>query len=273
MFDKSKIPVFLLCGGLGTRLKEETENIPKPMIPIGKRPILWHIMKSYSYHGFKKFVLCTGYKSEKIKDYFLNYSALNSDFTVSLKTNDISVHSIDHDEDWEVTLAFTGDLNMTGSRIKQAAKKYLGGAQHFAVSYGDGVTDADLTEEFDFHLTNNKIGTILGVNPPSRFGELKVEKNTVTEFAEKPDFKDSWINGGYMFFNREFLKYLSDEPDCVLERKPLINLAHDNQMNLYKHSGFWACMDTRRDYDQLNQIWESGKAPWKPKAFNLSALV
>ena len=265
MIDKSQVPVFLLCGGLGTRLKEETEHMPKPMVPIGNRPILWHIMQTYSSHGFKNFVLCTGYKSEKVKDYFLNYASLNSDFTVDLKTNAVAVHSVDHDQDWNVTVAFTGDLNMTGSRICQAAKKYLGDSEYFAVTYGDGVSDADLSSELEFHVQENKIGTILGVNPPSRFGELKVEGNTVMEFAEKPEFKDTWINGGYMFFKRDFLPYLSEDPDCILEREPLVKLAHDGQMSLFKHRGYWACMDTRRDYDQLNEIWAKGEAPWKPK--------
>lgn len=266
----ANIPVFILCGGLGTRIKEETEFKPKPMVPIGSRPILWHIMHLYRNHGFKKFILCTGFKSEIIKSYFLNYASMNSDFTVDLKTNNLTVHSIDHDEDWEVTVAYTGETTMTGGRIARAAEKYLKDSPHFAVTYGDGLTNANLSHEFDFHCKHEKIGTILGVNPPSRFGELHLEGNRVVEFAEKPEFLEKWINGGYFFFKREFIKYLSSNEECVLEKKPLVELAKDGELEMYKHSGFWACMDTQRDRDQLNQLWASGQAPWLPK-FDLFA--
>lgn len=256
------VPVFVLCGGLGTRLREETEVRPKPMVPVGNRPILWHIMRTYSHHGFRRFILCLGYKAEVIKSYFLNYASMNSDFTVSLKTNDLAVHSIDHEDDWDVTLADTGELTMTGGRVSRAAAKYLGDAQQFAVTYGDGVTDANLAEEFRFHLDEGRIGTVLGVNPPSRFGELVVEGNKVQEFSEKPEFSDSWINGGYFFFRRDFLSYLSPEQGCVLEREPLVRLGRDGQLSIRKHRGFWACMDTQRDLEQLNKLWNSGQAPW-----------
>lgn len=261
--DLSQVPVFILCGGLGTRIKEETEFKPKPMVTVGNHPILWHIMKTYSYYGFKKFILCAGFKSEVIKDYFLNYRAMHSDFTIDLATNDLTVHSVDHSENWDVTLAYTGEQTMTGARVAIAAEKFLGSSPHFAVTYGDGLTDANLSQEFAFHASHGKIGTVLGVNPPSRFGEIKIEGNKVVEFAEKPDFKDNWINGGYFFFKRDFLKYLSKKEDCVLEKAPLVNLAKDHQLSLYQHPGFWACMDTQRDRDALNQLWSSGKAPWK----------
>ena len=212
--------MFVLCGGLGTRLREETEVRPKPMVPVGNRPILWHIMRTYSHHGFHRFILCLGYKAEVIKSYFLNYASMNSDFTVELETNNLTVHSIDHEEDWEVTLAYTGELTMTGARVSRAAAKYLGDARHFAVTYGDGVTDANLGEEFRFHLEQGRMGTVLGVNPPSRFGELRVEATKVQEFSEKPEFADNWINGGYFFFHRDFLSYLSPDENCVLEREP-----------------------------------------------------
>src|SRR5258708_18293775 len=179
------VPVFVRGGGLGARLREETEVRPKPMVPVGSRPILWHIMRWYAHHGFRKFVLCLGYKAEVIKSYFLNYASMNSDFTVELKTNDLSFHSIDHDQDWQVTLAYTGELTMTGARVARAAAKYLGDAPHFAVTYGDGLTDANLGEELDFHLAQRRYGTVLGVNPPSRFGELKGDGGQVQEFAEK----------------------------------------------------------------------------------------
>ena len=181
------------------------------MVTIGNRPILWHIMRKYSQHGFKRFVLCLGYKAEVIKSYFLNYASMNSDFTVELMTNNATVHSIDHDQDWKVTLAYTGELTMTGARVARAAAKYLGDSQHFAVTYGDGLTDANLADEYEFHLRDGRAGTVLGINPPSRFGELKLEGTKVREFSEKPDFHDQWINGGYFFFHREFLSYLDTD--------------------------------------------------------------
>ena len=262
MTDVSDIPVFVLCGGLGTRFREETELRPKPMITIGPHPILWHILRAYARHGFRRFVLCVGYKSEVINDYFLNYASMNSDFTVELKTNNVTVHSIDHDQDWIVTIAYTGEQAMTGARVARAAKKYLNNHDQFAVTYGDGLTNADLSDEFSFHRSHGKIGTVLGVNPPSRFGEFKLQNDQVTKFDEKPAFRDSWINGGYFLFRRDFLDYLSDEDACVLERDPLTNLARDGQLSMYKHSGFWACMDTQRDRDHLNKLWASGEAPW-----------
>jgi glucose-1-phosphate cytidylyltransferase len=258
----SDVPVFILCGGLGTRLREETEVRPKPMVPVGNHPILWHIMRSYAHYGFRKFILCLGYKAEVIKSYFLNYPTMNSDFTIELKTNDIAVHKIDHEQDWIVTLADTGALAMTGARVARAADKYLGNAAHFAVTYGDGVTDANLAEQFQFHLSEDRIGTVLGVNPPSRFGELILDRNQVIEFAEKPEFTDNWINGGYFFFKKDMLKYLSAEENCVLERDPLIKLAHERQLTIRKHCGFWYAMDTQRDREHLNKLWESGRAPW-----------
>jgi glucose-1-phosphate cytidylyltransferase len=258
----SDVPVFILCGGLGTRLREETEIRPKPMVPVGNHPILWHIMRSYAHHGFRKFVLCLGYKAEVIKSYFINYPTMNSDFTIELKTNDIAVHKIDHEQDWTVTLADTGALTMTGARVARAAGKYLGDASHFAVTYGDGVTDANLAQEFEFHLNEDRIGTVLGVNPPSRFGELILDRDQVIEFAEKPEFTDNWINGGYFFFKRDMLKYLSAEESCVLEKEPLTKLSHDRQLSIRKHRGFWYAMDTQRDREHLNKLWESGQAPW-----------
>lgn len=262
MADLTDIPVFVLCGGLGTRFREQTEFRPKPMIEIGNRPILWHIMRSYAKHGFKRFVLCLGYKAEVVKEYFLHYTAMQSDFTVDLATADVTTHSIDHSDDWNVTLAHTGELTMTGGRVARAASKYLGDAEHFAVTYGDGLTDADLAVEFAFHQSHDRLGTVLGVNPPSRFGEIKTNGNEVLRFEEKPEFEDNWINGGYFFFRRNFLEYLSQDESCILERTPLVNLAKDGQLSMHKHSGFWQCMDTQRDHDQLNALWKYDKAPW-----------
>ena len=260
--DLGQTPVFVLCGGLGTRLREHTELIPKPMVLIGNRPILWHIMQTYAHYGFKRFVLCCGYKAEVIKSYFLDYASLNSDFTVELKTNNVAVHSIDHDQDWQVTLADTGETTMTGARVARAAEKYLGDAEHFAVTYGDGVTNADLRAELEFHLGQDRIGTVLGINPPSRFGKIVLDGDQVLRFDEKPEFADEWINGGYFFFRRSFLEYLSRGEGCVLERAPLVRLAANGQLAMYKHTGFWACLDTQRDLDYLNKEWSSGKAPW-----------
>jgi glucose-1-phosphate cytidylyltransferase len=258
----SDTPVFVLCGGLGTRLREETELRPKPMVNVGNRPILWHIMRTYSFWGFRRFVLCCGYKSEMIKSYFLDYASLNSDFTIDLKSNNLTVHSVDHDQDWQVTLAYTGELTMTGARVARAAQRYLGDAQHFAVTDGDGLTNANLADEYQFHVKHHHVGTVLGVNPPSRFGELKTDGPNVAGFVEKPEFVDNWINGGYFFFQRKFLNYISTSEDCVLERAPLGKLAGDGELCIYKHAGYWACMDTQRDRDELNKQWDSGKAPW-----------
>lgn len=270
MKDKiSQTPIFILAGGLGTRLKEETEFRPKPMVPVGNHPILWHIMRWYSHFGFKRFIICSGFKSEVIKSYFLNYASLNSDFTIDIKTNELTVHSIDHEEDWEVTVAYTGELTMTGGRIAIACEKYLGNAENFGVTYGDGLTDVDLADEYEFHISHGKIGTILGSNPPSRFGELRLENDSVVKFAEKPDLHNNWINAGYLFFKRQFVNYLSKDINCVLEKEPLIKLADDKELNIYKHEGFWACMDTQRDLSHLNQLWTSGEAPWDVSKFTI----
>jgi glucose-1-phosphate cytidylyltransferase len=260
--NTADIPVFILCGGLGTRIKEETEFRPKPMVPIGEHPILLHVMRIYARHGFRRFVLCLGFKAEVIKDYFNHFHLHNADCTIRLKTNEVTVHETRQHPDWEVTLAYTGDKNMTGSRVAQAARKYLGASEHFAVTYGDGLTDADLTEELRYHLAQKKIGTLLGIHPPSRFGEIKVTGDRVIEFAEKPDIEDHWINGGYFFFHRDVHKYLSEDENCVLERDPFVKLARDGQLNMYRHHGFWACMDTQRDREHLTRLAESGNPPW-----------
>ena len=255
-------PVFVLCGGLGTRLREETAFRPKPMVPIGDRPILWHIMNCYSQFGFRKFILCLGYKGDQIKDYFLHYHAKQSDLTVQLAENSVETHCERNVEDWEVTLVDTGQTSMTGARLCRAAK-YLGDSEHFAVTYGDGLCNAHLAKEFQFHLDHDRVGTVLGVNPPSRFGQLKTEGDAVLTFDEKPEFTEKWINGGYFFFRRSFIsEYLTPREDCILEQYPLSQLARDEQLYIYRHRGFWACMDTQRDHDTLNELWNSGEAPW-----------
>lgn len=264
--DPSNVPVFILAGGLGTRLKEHTEFRPKPMVELGGKPILWHIMRWYGKFGFRKFVICAGFKSEVIKDYFLNYDAMNSDFTVNLTDREVRYHGAHHEEHWEVTVAYTGETTMTGGRIGRAAARYLGDAEHFAVTYGDGVTDADLGAEFDFHRRHGKVGTVLAINPPSRFGELLTDGDEVTNFAEKPELSSTWINGGYFFFRRDFTRYLAEDESLVLEKEPLVKLATDRELQIYRHQKFWACMDTQRDRDELDELWKSGAAPWRADA-------
>ena len=232
----SDVPVFVLCGGLGTRLKEETEFRPKPMVPIGDEPILAHIIRIYRRHGFGRFVLCLGFKAEVIEEAFANEDG--------------------------VLLVRTGESAMTGARVARAAQQCLGDADHFAVTYGDGLTDADLAAEFDFHVAHGGTGTVLGVNPPSRFGELRIEGDRVVEFDEKPQIRDHWVNGGFFFFKRDFLGYLSADDDCVLEQEPLVRLARDGGLTVFRHPGYWASMDTQRDMEQLTELYASGKAPW-----------
>jgi glucose-1-phosphate cytidylyltransferase len=257
-----EMPVFVLCGGLGTRLKEETEFRPKPMVPIGEHPILWHVMRCYARHGFRRFILCLGFKADYVKDYFRNFHLRNADFTINLKTNAVEVHELIREFDWDVTLAYTGEKNMTGSRVAQAARKYLGDAKHFAVTYGDGLTNANLVEEYEYHVGRRRIGTVLGVNPPSRFGEIKVKNEKVVGFAEKPDIRNHWINGGYFFFRRDFCDRLSEDSNCVLEGEPLVKLARDGQLNIFRHGDFWACMDTQRDREQLTRWAALEPPPW-----------
>lgn len=271
--DLSAVPVFVLCGGLGTRLKEETEFRPKPMVPIGQRPILWHVMRTYRHFGFRTFVLCLGYKGEVIRNYFLNYHRLSQDIRIDLATSEVTYLRDDGKLDWVVTLAETGERTMTGGRVARATQRYLGDAEHFAVTYGDGLTDADLAAEFAFHLDHGHAGTVLGVNPPSRFGELRLTGTEVSEFREKPDLRGSWINGGYFFFRREFLKYLSEDECCVLEKDPLVRLAADGQLRVFRHTGFWDCMDTLRDREHLAHLAESGEAPWLRPAHSMPPVI
>ena len=256
--------VMILCGGIGTRLRELTEIRPKPMVEVGGRPILWHIMKLYAHHGMTDFVLCLGYKGSMIKEYFLNYEATNSDFTVELgRRNGIQLHGAAHGEcGWRVTLADTGERAMTGTRIKRAAA-YLDDDRTFAVAYGDGVTDADLTKALEFHRSHGRLATLTGVRPPSRFGEFASSGGRVTAFSEKPQVAQGLINGGFFFFERGFLEYLTDDEDCVLERAPLERCAADQQLFVYSHPGYWHCMDTLRDWESLQNQWEGGTAPWR----------
>jgi len=254
--------VVLLAGGLGTRLREETEFKPKPMVEVGGKPILWHIMKTYAHYGFKEFVVCLGYRGDVIKNYFLNYEMRANDFTLELGTGKVQVHNSHDEASWTITFAETGLNAMTGSRVAQV-EKYID-SDLFMVTYGDGVCDVNIEELVKFHKSHGKIGTVTGVLPPSRFGELETEGNVVKSFAEKPQMhKGGLINGGYFIFNKEFFKYLNKDESCIMERKPLEQLAQDGELCIYEHQGFWQCMDTYRDFEYLNSLWKDDKADWK----------
>lgn len=250
----------LLAGGLGTRMREETEFRPKPMVEIGGRPVLWHIMKVLSGQGLGEFVVCTGYKSEVIKNYFLNYAALNQDFTARLGDQSTVTYHGDHAEaDWTVTVADTGATTMTGGRINRV-ERYVK-EERFLCTYGDGIADIDLEALLSFHESHGKIATMTTVQPPSRFGVLDLEEDgTVTKFREKPRV-DGWINIGYFVFEPQIFDYLDD--DCVLEQEPLNRLAADGQIAAYRHHGFWQPMDTYRESQMLNELWDSHSAPWR----------
>ncbi len=263
MKSAKKEKVVILCGGRGTRIREETEFRPKPMVEIGSRPLLWHIMKIYSFYGFNNFGLCLGYKGEMIKEYFLNYEILNSDFTIELGGNqkNLTIHDSYHKDRWKVTLADTGLNAMTGSRVK-AIEHYID-TENFMMTYGDGVANIDVSRLLEFHLSHKKIATITGVRPPSRFGELITRRDEVTEFSEKPQVGAGYINGGFFIFTRKVFDYLSREEGCVLERAPLERLAKDGQLRVFFHDAYWQCMDTLRDLDILEQEWMGGSPPWK----------
>jgi glucose-1-phosphate cytidylyltransferase len=254
--------VVILCGGKGTRLREETEYRPKPLVSVGGRPILWHIMKTYSTYGFYDFVLCLGYKGEMIKDYFLNYDLLNSDFTIELGSKQVVKDNVSHDEaNWRVSLVDTGLETMTGGRISRI-RHYIGNDEEFMVTYGDGVSDINIEQLLNFHRATGRIATVSGVHPVGRFGELTVAGNSVSHFAEKPASSDTWINGGYFVLSRRIFDYL-DGDDCVFERGALERLAAEGQLGIYRHPGYWQCMDTVRDMETLNAEWASGHAAWK----------
>lgn len=254
--------VVLLAGGLGTRISEESHLRPKPMIEIGGKPILWHIMKHYSYYGFNEFIICAGYKAYFIKEYFADYFLHNSDITFNFcdGSNSMEVHT-NKTEPWKVTIVDTGLNTMTGGRIKRI-KDYVNN-EPFMVTYGDGVCDVDIKSLVDFHKSHRKIGTMTTVNVGQRFGVLEIEQDgTISEFREKFDDDGTVINGGYMVFNPEIFEYI-DGDNIILERAPLENLAKQDQLMAYRHDGFWKCMDTQRDKEQLEEMLASGHAPWK----------
>jgi len=250
----------ILAGGMGTRIREETEFRPKPMVEIGGKPIIWHIMKNLSVQGINDFVICLGYKGEVIKDFFLNYHARTNDVNVNTsQPNQFQSHSSTMSDNWNITLADTGLNTQTGGRIKRVSK-YLG-EEPFLCTYGDGVADINLKELKDFHFSHGKIATVTSVNPPSRFGALTIsDVGEVLEFVEKPG-DTHWINGGFFIFNPSIFKYLSD--DSILEQEPLRSLVSDSELRAYKHSGFWRPMDTYRESKELNELYEGNKAPWR----------
>lgn len=259
---RASMKVVLLCGGQGTRLREETEYKPKPMVEVGGRPILWHIMKHYASYGFKEFILCLGYKSDVIKDYFFNYELRNSDATICLgRDKRVEFHASHPEDGWRVTLADTGLNAMTGARLARVAK-YIGDVP-FMLTYGDGVSNVDLASLVSLHRRAGRIATVTGVYPPSRFGELVHDGNIVREFREKPRISGGRINGGFFVFEPEIFERLSAKGECVLETEPLESLAGDGELAVYEHDGFWHCMDTYRDFLLLNKLWDSGKAPWR----------
>jgi len=251
----------ILAGGLGTRLAEETVTKPKPMVEIGGIPILWHIMNSYSNYGFKDFAVALGYKGDYIKQFFLNYKSRKSDIIIDLKSGNTEFLN-DFSEDWKVGLYDTGMNSMTGGRLLSLKKLFKPG-ESFMLTYGDGVCSIDIKKLVEFHKSHGKIATLTAVRPNARFGSLKIEKdNSITKFKEKPQIGEGWINGGYFVFNYEVFDYLENE-STILERNPLENLALQNQLKAFHHSGFWHCMDTIRDKESLNEIWREGNAPWK----------
>ena len=256
--------VVILCGGKGTRLREETEFRPKPMVPIGNRPILWHIMKTYAHYGHKEFILCLGYKGEMIKDYFRNYLWNTSDMTLLLgRTPAVQFHNRHDEEDWSVTLADTGENSMTAYRIR-LIEKYIGRDETFLLTYGDGVGDIDIPASIDFHRSQSTVCTLTAVHPPGRFGELGLdEKSIVHGFNEKPQAEGGYINGGYMVCDRKLFDYLPDDPEVMLEQDPMKELTAAGQLSAFRHDGFWQPMDTFQEFVMLNRLWEENRAPWR----------
>jgi len=249
--------VILLAGGFGTRLAEYTDVIPKPMVPIGGKPILWHIMKAYAHFGHKDFHVALGYKAEVIKEYFLNYRALNADFSVDLASGNITPHQLDS-VDWKVNLVYTGEKSMTGGRVKRM-QSFIGN-ETCMLTYGDGVADVDLDALLAFHRSHGKMVTMTAVRPTARFGELELNGDCVSTFQEKPQLHGGWINGGFFVLEPAFFD-LIDGDSTLLEREPLEQVTKAGELMAYRHSGFWHCMDSKRDHELLESIWVKG-APW-----------
>jgi len=251
--------VIILGGGFGTRLSEYTETIPKPMVPVGGKPILWHIMQRYAFYGHKDFYVALGYKAEIIKEYFLQFNSINSDFSIDLSSGKMKIHN-STGLDWKVTLVDTGQDSMTGGRVKMM-QPFIG-EEPFMLTYGDGVADINIDALVAFHQNHGKMVTVTAVHPAARFGELEIEGDRVKSFQEKPQVNKGWINGGFFICQPDFFDLIKDD-STILEREPLENAAQQNQLIAYKHEGFWQCMDTRRDKDLLEELWQSGKASWQ----------
>jgi glucose-1-phosphate cytidylyltransferase len=250
----------ILCGGLGTRLSEETQVKPKPMVEIGGRPIVWHIMKIYERHGLSDFMLALGYKGEVMKDYFLNYHARQSDLIVHLKSGQVD-YTNPAAEDWRLSLIDTGASTMTGGRLLRL-KSHLQSGGTFMLTYGDGVSNVDITALLAFHRSHGRIATVTAVRPPARFGDLRIENNRVTHFEEKPQAGAGWINGGFFVFEPAVFDFIADD-SIILEKAPLEQLAQQGELMTYQHPGYWQSMDTLRDKQALEELWATGKAPWK----------
>ena len=253
--------VILLAGGYGTRMSEYTGLIPKPMVKIGRYPILWHIMNSYASYGHKEFFVALGYKAHVLKEYFSKFHTVNSDFSVNLGTGEL-VALNNTSVDWQVTLVDTGINTMTGGRVKRM-RDYVGSEEPFLLTYGDGVSDINMNALLDFHRSHGKMVTMTAVRPVARFGELDIVDGHVVSFEEKPQLHQGWINGGYFVVQPEFFN-LIDGDDTMMEREPLERVTQMGELMAYKHQGFWQCMDTKRDHEMLEKLWEDGKAPWKP---------
>jgi glucose-1-phosphate cytidylyltransferase len=255
--------VVILCGGKGTRLREETEYRPKPMVPIGNRPILWHIMRTYATQGHTEFILCLGHKGEVIKDWFKSLHWATSDITMTIgDLQSTQFHSEMVEKGWKVTLADTGEETMTGGRIKRI-QKFLGDAPEFLMTYGDGVGNIDINKAIKQHRESGKILTLTGVRPPGRWGEIQVEGGKVTSFSEKPQTSVGRINGGYFVANHQVFNYLNEDPSLIFEQSPLNKLAEDGKLGCFEHDGFWQPMDTYQEFLLLNKLWNEGRAEWK----------
>ena len=252
--------VAILAGGLGSRIQEETEVKPKPMVEIGGRPILWHIMKLYAHQGFRDFVVALGYKGDYVKRYMVDYAALEGDLTIGLREGRVEAHGSGERDDWNVALVDTGQTTNKGGRIKRLAP-YLGSGT-FMLTWGDGVSDIDLRKLLEFHRAHGKLATLTAVRPPARFGHIELEGDVVSEFSEKPQAREGWINGAFFVLEQEVLDYI-DGDETEWEKEPLERLAADGQLMAYRHDGFWQCMDTIRDRKLLQSLWDSGSAPWK----------
>lgn len=256
----SSLPVVILCGGRGTRLQEQTGSRPKPMVEIGGRPILWHIMQSYAAQGFDRFVLALGYKGDVIKRYFLDYAALARDFTVDLSAPGRIAYHGSAMPSWQVTCVETGLDAMTGARLRRVAPHLH--EDTFLLTYGDGVSDVDVRRSVAFHEGHGKVATVTGVRPQSRFGELIVDGDSVRTFSEKPSVEQGYVNGGFFVFSRRVLDYVEDVDTCTLEREPLERIAADGELMVFRHHGYWQCMDTQRDVERLEEAWRRGETPW-----------